>query len=87
MIYIENASIGVHPLLPALWQRTQIVLDASRLVWHRTGPAVARINPSGTPGCVINEEGSTVGGHLHRPAWWQRFLLAAGILQEKDKPD
>lgn len=84
MIYVEYTSIGVHPLLPALGQRSQIIFHASGLVWHWAGPSVSGIYPGGTTGSMIDEECPAIGSHLHGPAGRQCLFLAGSSLKDKN---
>lgn len=70
MIYIEHPTVCVDTFFPALRQRSKIIFDASRLIWHWAGTTIARINPRGTSCFVIYKEGTTIWCHLHGPARW-----------------
>lgn len=69
----ENSPIRMHPLLPSLRQRPQVVVGSlvdhrSRgLVRHGASPTRPGVHPRRCPLIVINEEQPAIGSSLDAP--------------------
>jgi len=84
MIDEEYPSVGVHPFLPSLRQRAELVgglLAVRRLlgdgVGHRAGAPRPRVHPRRGLHVVVDEEHPAVGRHLHGPARGQPLRRVA----------
>ena len=68
----EDPAVRVNSLLPALRESPQVVLVSSvgniALTRERRGSTVPWVDPGSFLAHVVDEENSTIGRHLHRPA-------------------